>query len=350
MDKKITLKDIADECGVTVQTASRILNSEYVKLYNSETVRKVKETAGRLGYRPNAFAQFIKTGKFHSISLLLSPEISFSSFSIDYLILMEQKLAERNYNLLLNVLPGEHDIAEDKIPRIFKENLVDGALVAITHAIPEWLESLIMTINVPIVWIGSKHDKDCVHHDDFKAAYDLTLHYAQKGFRKIFYVDMVISKDNKGPLHFSVKDREEGYLKAMKKLGLKTFVMRPKKPLNAIDFAGYAKTILSSCKPPFAFLCYDFENSGRNILYTANNLGLRFHKDFELTCFSDKIHIENSTEIPAILPRKIDIVEAAVNMLFEKIERKNDVHKPVIIPFAFYGYNCEKNRILQNEK
>ncbi|HPO91657.1 MAG TPA: hypothetical protein PLJ44_11155, partial [Victivallales bacterium] len=73
-------------------------------------------------------------------------------------------------------------------------------------------------------------------------------------------------------------------------------------------------------------------------------------KDFELTCFSYKIHIENSTEIPAILPRKIDIVEAAVNMLFEKIERKNDVHKPVIIPFAFYGYNCEKNRILQNEK
>jgi len=52
----------------------------------------------------------------------------------------------------------------------------------------------------------------------------------------------------------------------------------------------------------------------------------------------------------SILPRKSDIVEAAINMLFEKIERKNDLHKPAIIPFAFSGCELKKNRIFQNEK
>lgn len=342
--RNITLQDVADECGVTVQTVSRILNSKLVSLYHRDTIRKVRETALRLGYRPNAFAQFIRSGKFHSVSLLLSPELSYSSFPLDYLVYMERELSQRDYNLLLTVLPEREDVAENKVPRIFRENLVDGVFVCITHAIPDWLESLIKTINVPIVWIGSKHKKDCVHHDDFKASYDATLSFVNRGHRIIAYVDLVINKRHRGPKHFSVKDREDGYRSAMKAAGFKPIVIRSENPISSMDFAKFAKGVLSDRKRVTAFLTYDFSNSGRALLYAAASMGLRIPEDFDLISFNEYPILENSLQISSILPRKSDIISSAVNMLFEKIDKKIAEHSPVVLPFVFYDNKMNLNK------
>jgi DNA-binding LacI/PurR family transcriptional regulator len=67
-----TLKDIALEAGVSVMTASSVLNASRSSTRVSEaTTLRVKEIAGRLGYRPNLNARALVTGRTKIIALYL---------------------------------------------------------------------------------------------------------------------------------------------------------------------------------------------------------------------------------------------------------------------------------------
>ena len=66
----ITLKQIAQQSGFSTPTVSEILNDKGV--YSQETRKKVLAVARELGYRPNASARAIQSGRFNTITWLSS--------------------------------------------------------------------------------------------------------------------------------------------------------------------------------------------------------------------------------------------------------------------------------------
>ena len=74
--KRTTIQDIADHCHVHKGTVSRILNNKLENFPVSlQTIKKVRETAQQLHYRPNRLAQATGSSKTRLIGL------SFSGFS-----------------------------------------------------------------------------------------------------------------------------------------------------------------------------------------------------------------------------------------------------------------------------
>ena len=71
--ENITIKDIADTCGVSYATVSRTLNRR--SGVHPETREKILRVADRLGYSPNLHARSLKTQKTRIIGLIL-PDIS----------------------------------------------------------------------------------------------------------------------------------------------------------------------------------------------------------------------------------------------------------------------------------
>ena len=67
-----TLKTIAAETGLAIATVSRALKD--APDIGEETKRRVRETAERLGYRPNRAGVRLRTGKTNVIALVLSTE------------------------------------------------------------------------------------------------------------------------------------------------------------------------------------------------------------------------------------------------------------------------------------
>ena len=59
-----TLKDIADQAGVSISTVSRVINSQNTKAASSETAEKIWQIVRDLGYIPNQVAQSLKTNKY----------------------------------------------------------------------------------------------------------------------------------------------------------------------------------------------------------------------------------------------------------------------------------------------
>lgn len=66
----VSIKTIAEECGVSIATVSKALNNH--SDVGVATKQLVCETAKRLGYLPNAQARALKTNKTYNIGVLLN--------------------------------------------------------------------------------------------------------------------------------------------------------------------------------------------------------------------------------------------------------------------------------------
>ena len=77
----VSLKDISKACGVSVATVSKALNDH--SDISQETKKHVREVAEKLGYRPNAAAQALKTNRTNNIGVLFVDEAN-SGLTHDY--------------------------------------------------------------------------------------------------------------------------------------------------------------------------------------------------------------------------------------------------------------------------
>ncbi len=332
----VTITDIARKAGVSPNTVSRVINgkAEYVRPSFSSRAEKIRRMAEKMGYMPNATAQSMRSGRHGCISLLVGNVRWGSAVSGDLLIGMQKTLAGLGYNMMLNILPDDMSEAEEKLPRIFKESSVDGIMLGIMRSIPEWLESLIEDMKLPKVWIGTKKKTDCIHHDDFGGAYDLTRKLIRKGHSKIAYLDLLTSESALGSCHFSVLDRMNGYLKAMKEAGLPPHVVRSPKNLLFDQRSAYARDNIFGRDMPTAVIAYDHYFAGRNFLCNAWKNGLAIPGDISFATFADEETFEDDMKLSSMVPNH-DFAGTAVKLLYDKISNGDKPHKPVIMPFEF---------------
>ena len=68
----VSLKTIAEKCGVSTATVSKALNDQ--KDVSEETKHRIKKTAEALGYFPNAAARALKTNRSYNIGVLFEEE------------------------------------------------------------------------------------------------------------------------------------------------------------------------------------------------------------------------------------------------------------------------------------
>lgn len=69
--KKITIKEVAEEAGVSKTTISRYLNQNYGNM-SVETKKKIGEVIARLNYRPNKQAQSLKSNRSYLIGVVVA--------------------------------------------------------------------------------------------------------------------------------------------------------------------------------------------------------------------------------------------------------------------------------------
>ena len=68
----VSLKTIAERCGVSTATVSKALNDH--KDISEETKNRVRKTAEALGYFPNAAARALKTNRSYNIGVLFEED------------------------------------------------------------------------------------------------------------------------------------------------------------------------------------------------------------------------------------------------------------------------------------
>lgn len=100
--RKITIKDIAKEAGVSIATVSYIINDRKDQQISPETRNKVLQVINLLNYTPNKAAKSLVTNQTQSIALYCTDTYSVleKAEQLTFIQRLSAYLHERNYNLV----------------------------------------------------------------------------------------------------------------------------------------------------------------------------------------------------------------------------------------------------------
>jgi DNA-binding LacI/PurR family transcriptional regulator len=184
--RRVSIKDVAREAGVSVTTVSHALNGK--GRLNPDTRRKVQEVAQRLGYRPNPAARSLVSGRTGLIAVVTSlptqPRIEFSevAYFTDLIGAATGAAVARDVALVV-APPGDRGgFVWDRVP-------LDGVIV-IDPLVGEPSLPILRERRIPFVTIGADPsgvgtDDAVVEADEDDGTCRLLDHMAARGAERI---------------------------------------------------------------------------------------------------------------------------------------------------------------------
>lgn len=151
----MSLKQIAEELGLSLTTVSRALNN-YPEV-SAKTKQKVKDAAQRLGYIPNPIARGLALGKANAVGIVFPATVN-ELGDVNYLKVlssMSERFAQEGIDLFIISATSENELASYE--RIINGGRVDAFIVPRTKVRDIRLEYLHQR-NIPFVAHGRSED------------------------------------------------------------------------------------------------------------------------------------------------------------------------------------------------
>ena len=189
--KKTTLKDIAEEVGVSINTASCVLNPRSVPRHVAAgTRRAILETARRMNYQRNVAASSLAGGKTKTIGVLI-PRLA-HPFYAPIVESFEQMALKQGYQCFVGST-GNDGLASMHYIEGFLSRGVDGILMASGWENSEIRDGLAMIFqtNTPVLFIDhvwDEHPGPLVSGNHYMGGELLGRHLIDVGHRSMLFM------------------------------------------------------------------------------------------------------------------------------------------------------------------
>ena len=279
-NKKVTIKDVAKEAGVSTQTVSRVINNRHD--VSPETRAHVQKVINDLGYSPNIIARSLSRGRTNTLGVVGYGLEYYGSFSV--LTGIEQKAHELGFSLLLSLLDRIEPVNVDQSVNKLLSRQVDGIIWAVHWQVNtfDWLGPKFEELTVPLVYLNkSQRGNDVVVAMNNRLGGRLaTEHLLEQGYRRIGIIT--------GPTDWwEAKEREAGWRDAMEQTDIKD--LDRLKVIGdwwaASGDVGLNTLNARSPKIDAVFACNDQMALGA--MQAARRLGLKIPDDLAIVGFDD---------------------------------------------------------------
>lgn len=326
MKKKITISDIAKECGVSKSTVSRVLNNS--PNVDEETKKRVLEVIQKYGYIPNSFARGLVGKRVNSIGVIVS-DITNPYYSL-LVKGIEDICRTYNYSLLLCNTDGR--ITEEiKHVKLLIQKNVDGIIFASSKLDGQAIElAKNYGYRNHIVLVGrlpkEYENFNFVIVDNLLGAYMGVNYLISLGHRKIAFLS---GTWNTWP---NMK-RFEGYKKAMEENGLsieKKYILNGDFTLETGYYMGLK--ILSMRNRPTAIFCAN-DMSAIGVLEACWESGVDVPDDISVIGFDDiGMSSFRSIQLTTISQSIYEQGALAGKVLLEKIQSDEENLTQIVLP------------------
>lgn len=182
----VTLRDIADATGYSINTVSRALADK--SNVADETKEKIKAAAKDMGYIFNASASFLRSGVSRVISVIIG-DISNPHFSV--MVKQIQTILQKNgYTTVVFNTEENLEIEKQAIITSLSQN-VAGIIICPAPGAEENI-SFLKSHNMPFVLIGRRFislDTSYVICNDEESGYIATRYLLEHGHRNILFLN-----------------------------------------------------------------------------------------------------------------------------------------------------------------
>ncbi|GLI26394.1 LacI family transcriptional regulator [Agromyces rhizosphaerae] len=181
----VSMADVAREANVSGQTVSRVANGR--ENVDPETRARVLAAMHRLGYRPNSAARALRSGRFHSIGVIMFTLSSFGNMRT--LDAVASAAADAGYSITL--IPVSHRTGgevSEAVDRL-SEEAVDGVIMVVeAHLLDEREIDLPAGLPVVVVDSNARDRFPVVDTDQAHGARLATRHLLDLGHRTVHHV------------------------------------------------------------------------------------------------------------------------------------------------------------------
>jgi len=316
-----TIKDIAKALGLSTSTVSRALRDSHE--ISTETKQLVLEYATSINYRPNPIALSLKEKRSRSIGVIVA-EIANSFFS-QAINGIESVAYDKGYNVIISQSHESYD-KEVMTLQYLASRSIDGLLISVSTATKD-LQHLkaLHERGFPIVFFDRIVEDIHTHKvmvDNFRGAYDATMHLIKQGYTHIANIT------NSENLSIS-RERVAGYIEALAQKHIK-----PRKSL--IKYCFHGGMLLSEIeeainqllkvrpRPDAIFTASDKLTTG--CMRVLKSKGIRIPEDIAVVGFSNSDIIE-LLDPPLTVVRQpaYEMGQIAMELLLQLIESKRPV-------------------------
>jgi LacI family transcriptional regulator len=312
---QITIKDIANQLGISPSTVSRALKNH--PDISTETKTAVNELAGRLKYQPNAVALSLKQNRSYTIGVVI-PEIVHYFFS-SVISGIEDVAYDAGFTVII-CQSNELYKRESSNIKALLAHRVDGVLVSVSKETSNFQHFYdLKDRGIPVVFfdrIVPGFFADQVIVDDMEAAYRATKHLIEKGRKRIAHFA--------GPQNLLIgQQRKQGYIKALHEGGL-PLVDELMQEADSFEKARiYANTLFESGNlPDGIFAVNDLTAIGA--MQTLQKRGVKIPDEVAVVGFSDG-HLSGITDptLTSVDQHGYEMGSIATEMLLRRILAEN---------------------------
>jgi len=322
---RTSLKDLAQELGVSIATVSRALRSS--PEIGQDMQAKVKELAKRLNYRPNPFAQSLRKEAPRVIGVVVPNLVTHYYAAV--LDGIEDEARKEGYSV---ISANTHEDTEAEIRAIdnFISLHVEGIIACLSQNTTDYSHfEEIANMGIPLVFFGRTCLSDrfsSVTANGDEAAYQATQHLIDTGSRRIAFIG--------GPNHLDmVKRRKHGYLEALRENRIP--IDRTLVACEKIDYQWALDTTtrllnLPVGERPDAILA--FNDIITFATFTAiKQLGLSIPEDVALIGFTDDVHAQYVTpRMSAIEDQSHQMGKTACQLLLKSISGDTKIYRKIV--------------------
>ena len=321
----VTLKEIAQHCGVSVTTVSNIVNNSPKKV-KDETRKKVMDAIEELGYHPNYFAQGLRRQRTQTIGVITEDLAQFTTPEIVEGIM--KYCEEKKYRVLLQNLRlyakwqdkwyNDEELIHSVLDPAMKELTsikVDGLIYVAGHEREIHLFEKQTDMPLVLAYCCSDESRPSVEIDDENGGYQMVKYILSQGYTKIGVISGRF--DN---IH--AKRRLLGYQKALFEAGI---LYNPAWVLDAgwdAEKAYELTAALVEAGVDAIFCMSDWMAGG--VYNCIHDKGLEVGKDIAVTGF-DNERIAN-WYVPKMTSSRLPLAEVGTEsamLLFEQIENQD---------------------------
>jgi DNA-binding LacI/PurR family transcriptional regulator len=319
--KKTTIVDIAQACGVSVTTVSRILNDR--PDVSAETRQRVLEYIQENGFAPQVTWQQLRSGKSRVIVLHFPQDFNPPSHEI----ITSAALGCQNEGYSLNVYANS--LSDNDLLAIFRSGQADGMILMeiLTH---DRRVELLQENNIPFVMIGRCSDNTGLSYVDVdinKGIADAMQHLVDLGHRNIGFITLspTLKEKEYGFITWAVK----GYETACKKFNLPVLLRSAN--LQTSDAESVVINLLYD-HPEITAVVTPQQKGVNGILKAIQSKSLQIPEDISVVGLLDEAISELITPpLTTISFPSHDMGYDAAKLLIDQLESRNRESRQILL-------------------
>lgn len=324
MGKKVTIREVAAECGLSVSAVSQVLNGKEIGI-PQKTKEKVRAAAEKLRYRPNAAARSLVTSRSDTVGVLV-PDIS-NAFFGEAFKEIQRRMGEEGFDVLLCSGDGTAK-QEERFLRLFAARGADGLIVApaaetLEEKNAEKFAALLEEIRIPYVYLDRYPALPCarVSADHRAGGYAAARCLLKNGHTKIGCIA--------GPAALvGARLRLEGFCDALAEAGIRPLAINA--PFTAEGGERAAKALFGRGLTAL-FASDDLQAYGA--MRAAAETGVRIPDDVSLVGYDDlQFSALANPPLTTVSQPVKDMATAAAELLLRRMRGEDAESPPLFAP------------------